>query len=310
MNSSKPICQKSILVTLLACIGATIGCGPGSSRATVKIDGSSTVYPVTEAVAVAFREVQPEVRVSVGVSGTGGGFERFVRGEIDICDASRKIDDVEIARLQENEIKYVELVIAYDGLAVVTHPANDWADCLTVAQLEQIWQPDSEINMWSDLVSDWPDQSISLYGPGQDSGTFDYFTTAILGKSGRSRSDYSPSEDDNVLVSGISEDRYSLGYFGFAYYAENTQKLKLLGVDNGNGCIKPSDETVLSGSYSPLSRPLFMYVRHSSFSRPEVRDFVQFYIENASELVKDIGYVPVSDEQHAMNLAAIRDATR
>jgi phosphate transport system substrate-binding protein len=278
-------------------LGLTSLVAVGCSRSTIKIDGSSTVIRITEAVTEEFRGEHPQVRVIGGKSGTGGGFKKFAHGEIDICDASRVISELEREACAKNGIEFVELEIAFDGISLVAHPQNDWCECLTVEQLKAIWEPQSKIKNWSDINPAWPQQEIELYGPGTDSGTFDYFTEAIIGKSGRSRQDYSASEDDNVLVMGVEGDNFSLGYFGMAYYEENRDRMKLLAVDSGDGqCIKPSEETVRNGTYKPLSRPLYIYVRKSSLERPEVRAYVEFYLQRVNDLVGTVGYVPVTDE--------------
>lgn len=274
----------------------------------VKIDGSSTVYPVSEAVAEEFRAVQPNVRPIVGISGTGGGMKKFIAGEIDICDASRGMKEKEAAACKEKGIEFIELSVAFDGLAVIANPKNTWCDCLTVGQLKELWRPESGVKQWKDLDPKWPAKEIKLYGPGTDSGTFDYFTEAIVGEEKASRADYTASEDDNVLVTGVQSDEYALGYFGYAYYAENEDKLKLLAVDGGKGCTKPSLETVRDNSYAPLSRPLFIYVRKSALERPEVEAFVKFYLDNAAQLAKEVGYVPVSDEVEKQNQDALKGA--
>jgi phosphate transport system substrate-binding protein len=285
----------------------TVGCG----RPAVKADGSSTVFPITEAVAEEFRGEQPRVRVIVGRSGTGGGFKKFTHGEIDICDASRPISESEKAACRESGVEFIELEVAFDGLAVVVNAENDWVDCLTVEQLKAIWQPKSEVKTWSDLDPQWPAEEMELYGPGTDSGTFDYFTEVIVGATAESREDYTQSEDDNVLVTGVAGDRYSLGYFGLAYYEENKEKLKLLSVDGGDGnCVKPTLETVRANTYRPLSRPLFLYVRKSSLERPEVRSFVEFYLEQVGGLVEEVGYVPVSEEVAAKSKKVLEDALK
>ena len=273
---------------------------------TIEIDGSSTVAPITEAVAEAFRKEQPGVLVNVGISGSGGGFKRFMVGETDVSDASRAIKSSEAATAAENGISYFEFLVGVDGLSVMVNPDNDFVNCLTVEQLNMLWKPESTISKWSDLDSSWPDRKINLYGPGTDSGTFDYFTEEINGESKLSRADYTASEDDNVLVQGVSGDRNSLGYFGFAYYAANTDKLKLVAVDSGNGCVTPSLDTIANGSYSPLSRPLFIYVNKSSLERPEVRDFVRFYMLNGQSLTSDVGYVPLSMQSYQNNMALLK----
>ena len=272
---------------------------------TIEIDGSSTVAPVTEAVAEEYRKFQGDVLVNVGISGSGGGFKRFTAGETDISDASRSIRDSEAAAAAENGIGYVELLVGVDGLSVMVNPKNDFVTCMTVEQLKMLWETESSVDSWSDLDASWPDRKVNLYGPGTDSGTFDYFTEEIMGEAKLSRADYTRSEDDNVLVQGISGDRNALGYFGFAYYAQNTDKLKLVAVDNGAGCVTPSVETIADGSYGALSRPLFIYVNTASLERPEVRDFVEFYMLNAAQLTEEIGYVPLSAQEYQDNLAVI-----
>lgn len=271
----------------------------------IQIDGSSTVYPVTEAVAEEFRTKAPDVKVTVGVSGTGGGFKKFVRGEIDINDASRGIKEEEAAQAKENNITFQELSITYDGLTVVVHPENTWVKDITVAELKKIWEPEAQnkIKKWNQIRPEWPDQEIHLYGAGVESGTYDYFTEAIVGKSHSSRGDYTASEDDNVLVQGVSSDVNALGFFGFAYYMENKEKLKAVAVDdqndaNGKGAILPSVETVKDGTYAPLSRPLFLYVNSKAVSRPEVVAFINFYLENAAELSREVGYIPLTEEEY------------
>lgn len=271
------------------------------SSSGISIDGSSTVYPVTEAIAEEYRNEDPKVQVTIGVSGTGGGFQKFGRGDVDIANASRSIKKDEKAIAEENNINFIELEVAYDGLAVIAHPENDWLDCITVEELKTIWEPAAQgkIKRWNQIRSEWPDEEIHLYGPGVASGTFDYFTEAINGKSGSSRGDYTASEDDNVLVQGVSGDKYGLGFFGLAYYGENSDKLKLVGVDGGEGCIKPTSETVSNGTYAPLSRPLFVYVNSSSVqNNPKVIDFMEFYLEEVSSLLKDVGYVPLTEEEY------------
>lgn len=293
-------------LTLAACGGgATSGAG---LTGTIQIDGSSTVFPVTEAVAEEFQAGEPDVQVTVGVSGTGGGFEKFCSGETDFSNASREIKESEAAECAKNGVEYVEMTVAIDGLAVVVNPENDWATCLTTAELATIWGPKSSIKNWKDVRPGFPDQALKLYGPGTDSGTFDYFTETINGEDGASRIDYTASEDDNTLVIGVAGDKGALGYFGFAYYAENADKLKVLGIDGGHGCVEPSDETVVAGHYVPLSRPLFLYVKVEALARPEVEAFVRFYLETARELVADVGYSPASAETIAADLAEVEAA--
>ena len=273
---------------------------------TIEIDGSSTVAPITEAVAEEFRGVAPRVLVNVGISGSGGGFKRFTVGETDISDASRPIKDKEAATAAENGIEYYEFLVGLDGLSVMVNPENEFVNCMTVEQLNMLWNPDSTVDSWNDLDPSWPDRRINLYGPGTDSGTFDYFTEEVNGEAKLSRADYTASEDDNVLVQGISGDRNSLGYFGFSYYAANADKLKLVAVDSGNGCVTPSLDTIASGRYSPLARPLFIYVNKASLERPEVRDFVRFYMLNGHNLTADVGYVPLPLQSYQNNMALLR----
>ncbi len=278
------------------------GEGEGLSG-TVQIDGSSTVYPITEAVAEEFMKAYPNVRVTVGVSGTGGGFSKFLRQETDINDASRPIKPSESELAVQNNVAYIELPVSYDGLAILVNPEADWVDCLTVEELRKIWEPNSSVNNWSQVRAGFPDRPLTLYGPGTDSGTYDYFTAAVVGEEGVSRAEFTASEDDNVLVQGIAGDPGSLGFFGLAYYEENQSRLKLLGVDdgdpgNGEGCILPGSETVRNGTYQPLSRPEFIYVRAARADDPAVRAFVEFYLQNASSLAAAVGYVPLSDEAY------------
>ena len=273
---------------------------------TFEIDGSSTVFPITEAVAEEFHNAYPKVRVNVGVSGTGGGFKRFTVGDTVISNASRPIRDSEAQAAADNGIEYLELRVAVDGLSVMVNPSNDFVDCLTVEALGNIWKPDSTVKTWKDVNPAWPDDEIRLYGPGTDSGTFDYFTEEIVGEVRSSRSDYLASEDDNFLVQGIYGDRNSLGYFGYAYYSENPDKLKLVAIDDGVGCIPPTPETIEDGTYTPLSRPLSIYVNKAALDRPEVKAFVEFYMENAAELATEVGYVRLSESEYAANLGMVR----
>ncbi|MFQ5536288.1 MAG: PstS family phosphate ABC transporter substrate-binding protein [Gemmatimonadota bacterium] len=297
-------------LALAACGGEKGGESAAGSGLTgqVQVDGSSTVFPVTEAVAEEFQIANPGVRVTVGISGTGGGFKRFCAGETDLSDASRPIKDGEAERCAENGIEYTRLSVAWDGLSVMVNPENDFVQCLTVEELHRIWMPGSTVQTWKDVRPEWPAEPIKLYGPGTDSGTFDYFTEEINGEDGASRPDYQASEDDNVLVQGIAGDRYAMGYFGYAYYVENPDKLKLVAVDNGSGCVLPGPETIADGSYAPLSRPLFVYASHTSLQRPEVEAFVEFYLAEAPTLVPPTGYLPLSQEEYKEQLEAIRAA--
>lgn len=283
---------------LLAACGGNTDKGSEKLSGTIKIDGSSTVFPITEAVAEEFRFDQPDVQVTIGISGTGGGFKKFGRGETDISDASRPIKQKEIDICSENGITYVDLTVAYDGLAVLVNPANDWVDYFTVEELKKLWEPEAQgkIMKWNQIRAEWPDEEVHLFGPGVASGTFDYFTEAIVGESGASRGDFTASEDDNVLVQGIAGDKYGLGFFGLAYYEENKDKLRLVAVDGGNGAVNPTLETVSNGTYSPLSRPLLIYVNSKAAEKIEVQEFIRFYIDNAPELSTEIGYVPLPSE--------------
>jgi phosphate transport system substrate-binding protein len=267
------------------------------------IDGSSTVFPVTSAAAQEFQRYAPKVRIPVGISGTGGGFKKFCNGETAIQDASRPILPEEAETCKKNDIEYIELPVAYDGLAVMVNPQNTWTECLTVAELKKIWEPAAQgkITNWKQVRDSFPDRPLKLYGAGADSGTFDYFTEAIVGKAKSSRGDYQASEDDNVLVQGIAGDPNALGFFGYAYYQENASKLKLVAIDaKGDGkCVKPSIETVKDGSYQPLSRPIFIYVSTKHATRPEVKAFVNFYLSPSftPEIQsKEVGYIALSDE--------------
>lgn len=264
---------------------------------TVKVDGSSTVYPVTEAVAEEFQKAKKgAIKVTVGISGTGGGFKKFCRGETDITNASRPILKKEIDACKEGKIEYIELPIAYDGLAVIVNPKNTWVTSLTIADLKKMWEPAAAntIKKWNQVRPGWPDVPLKLFGPGADSGTFDYFTEAIVGKAKSSRGDFTASEDDNVLVQGVSRDKNALGYMGLAYYEENKDKLKLVPIDGGKGPISPSEKTVMDGTYSPLSRPLFIYVnKEAAVKKPEVKEFVDFYIKNAPVLTKQAKFIPL-----------------
>jgi len=275
----------------------------------IKIDGSSTVYPITEAVAEEFRAIQPDVKVTVGVSGTGGGFKKFSRGETAISDASRPIKQKEIDACNENNIKYVELSVAYDGLAVLINPENDWVDHLSVEELKKLWEPAAQntITKWNQIREGWPAEEIHLFGPGTASGTYDYFSEAICGKKVGTRGDFTASEDDNVLVQGISGDKYSIGFFGLAYYEENKDILKLVGVDNGNGAVTPTLESVSNGSYAPLSRPIFIYVNDKAASKEEVKSFVNFYLENTAELSEEVGYIPLPKSESDKQVKAFAD---
>lgn len=272
----------------------------------VKIDGSSTVYPITEAVAEEFNALYPDVRVPVGVSGTGGGFKKFIANETDINDASRKIKDEEAQAAKAAGIDYEEFAVAYDGLSVLVNPKNTWVESLTIEELAKIWGPDSTVKTWQDIRPEWPAENIKFYAPGTDSGTFDYFTEAINGESGAIRQDFTASEDDNILVQGIAGDQNAIGFFGFAYYEENKEQLKLVKIDNGSGPIAPSYETIQDGTYAPLSRPLYLYVNKASLEKPEVMTFLQFYLENAGELSAAVGYIALPDQDYKSGLDRLK----
>lgn len=261
---------------------------------TVLIDGSSTVFPISEAMAEEFQKTNPNVKVTVGSSGTGGGFKKFCAGETDITGASRPIKPSEVELCKTNNIEYVELPVAFDGLSVVVNPGNTFVQCLTVAELKKMWEPAAQgkVKTWNQVRSSFPNQPIGLYGAGTDSGTYDYFTNAIVGDEGKSRGDYTASEDDNVLVQGVSSDVNGLGFFGYAYYVQNKDKVKLVGIDGGNGCVEPSPQTISNGSYTPLSRPEFVYVKKTALDKPEVEAMARFYVapQNA-KLVDEVGYV-------------------
>ena len=271
-------------------------------------DGSSTVGPLTQAVAEEFNAQAPNVQISVDISGTGGGFDRFCAGETDVQNASRAIEEDEIASCAENGVDWYEFEVAYDGLTIVTNPENTWLTCITTDQLKQLWQKESPANTWADLNPDYPADTINLYGPGTDSGTFDFFVETILGED-EIREDFTPSEDDNVLVEGVAGDVNALGYFGLAYYEANQDSLNALAVDNGDGnCVTPSAETVQDGTYAPLSRPLYVYVTAESLHRPEVQEFVRFYLSEAPALAAEVGYVASPDETYAEDVASFEAA--
>jgi phosphate transport system substrate-binding protein len=304
---------RSLTGALLLSLGL-VGCGAGGRSAdstlqgTIDIDGSSTVFPISEAVAEEFMAAGNRgVRVTVGVSGTGGGFKRFCAGETALGNASRPIKEAERELCAQNGIEYLEIPVAFDGIAVVTHADNAFAACLTTGELRRIWEPESGVHQWSDLRPEWPAQPIQLYGPGPNNGTFDYFTDAIVGKEGSARSDYTASADANILVQGVSGDAGSLGYFGFAYYEHNQKRLKLLEIDDGQGCVKPSRQTIEEGSYTPLSRPLFVYLNRAALQRPEVLAFARFYLEHAPVLAPEAGYVPLAAAAYRQGLEMIEE---
>jgi len=276
---------------------AAVGTPTPALSGAVRIDGSSTVFPVTEAVAEEFQKLHRRVQVTVGISGTGGGFQKFCNKETDISDASRPISASERDACQKNGRDYIELPVAYDGLSVIVNPQNTWVTSMTTADLKKIWEPDAQgkVTRWSQVRPEWPDRPLTLYGPGTDSGTFDYFTEVINGRAKASRGDFTASEDDNVLVQGIAGDANALGYFGYAYYVENKGRLKLVAIDGGRGPVLPTEQTINDGTYAPLSRPIFIYVAKDAADRREVQEFVKFYLNQGRPLVAEVGYVRVPD---------------
>jgi len=309
----------SLLLALIALACGGTGSAPRPTVATtaagdfsnlsgnITADGSSTVFPITEAVAEEFGKLtRGKVRITVGVSGTGGGFKKFCNGETDLANSSRPILPSEVELCARKGIEFIELPVAIDGLTVMVNPQNSFIQCMTVKELRTIWDPEAEgkITRWNQVRPEWPDRSLQLYGPGVDSGTFDYFTEVVNGKAKASRGDYTASEDDNVLVQGIAGDKDSLGYFGYAYYAENTSRLKAVAIDGGSGCVNPTEKVINDGTYAPLSRPLFIYVRRDSAAHPQVREFVRYYLgEDGRKLVDDVGYIPFPGRVYALALA-------
>ena len=289
---------------------AFFAAAPAFAQPIVKIDGSSTVFPVTEAVAEDFQKAQRgKIRVTVGISGTGGGFKKFCRGETDISNASRPILKKEMEDCKAAGIEYIELPVAFDALTVVVHPKNNFIKQLTVAELKKMWEPGAQgkITRWNQVNPQWPDQAMKLFGPGADSGTFDYFTEAVVGKSKSSRGDFTASEDDNVLVQGVSRDINGLGYFGFAYYIENKDKLKAVPIVNEKGQpVAPSMEAVEKGTYTPLARPIFIYVSAKSLAKPEIRQFVEYYLKNGATLAREVKYVPLPDSAYRTALQHVQ----
>ncbi|MGH9172852.1 MAG: PstS family phosphate ABC transporter substrate-binding protein [Vicinamibacterales bacterium] len=296
-----------VAVALVAACGGASNQGGEATPSDIKVDGSSTVFVVSEAIAEEFRAAGHRARVTVGTSGTGGGFQKFCRGETDLSDASRPIRPAEIQTCKKAGIGFFELPIAYDGIAIVVSPQAAWVNDITVAELKTLWAPEAQgqVTRWSHVRKGWPDREIHLFGAGVDSGTYDYFTEAINGKEGASRGDFTSSEDDNVLVQGVAGDELALGFLPFAYYNENKQRLKLIPVDNqkagdGDGPIAPTFDTIRNGTYQPLARPLFIYVSEKSIARPEVQQFVDFYIANVGKLAEEVGYVQLGDEGYRL----------
>jgi phosphate transport system substrate-binding protein len=305
--------RTTALFTALFLTMLGIGCrgagtnSSGGGPSVIKIDGSSTVFPITEAVAEEFqKEKSGAVKATVGISGTGGGFKKFVRGEIDVADASRPILTDEIAQAKANGIEFIELPIAYDALTVVVNTQNTWVTSMTVEELKKIWEPGAQgkITHWNQIRPEWPNEKIALFGAGADSGTFDYFTDAIVGKAKASRGDYTASEDDNVLVQGVEGNKFALGYIPYAYYAPHSNRMKAVAIQWEKNKVKepvlPSPENVLAGTYNPLSRPLFIYISRKSLDKPEVKEFVEFYLKNVKTLAKEVKYVPLADNAYTM----------
>lgn len=304
-----------LLAVLTLALALAVGCGKGNedsnestSQATngqdlsgeIIIAGSSTVYPITIIAAEDFMDLHPDVSIAVASTGTGGGFKKWVIGETDINNASSRIKEEQAAEAAANGIEPIELTVAYDGITVVINKENDFVDYLTVAELKKMWEPDSTVKTWDDVREGWPAEPIKLYGPGTDSGTFEFFTEKIVGKAMSSRTDYSPSEDDNVLVQGVAGDRFSLGYFGYAYYVENQDRLKAVPimVDGSDKAVAPEMATIEDGSYQPLSREIWIYISNKSLERPEVAQFAKYYLDNAARISKEAGYIPLSEENY------------
>jgi phosphate transport system substrate-binding protein len=317
MNEGRTVSYLCRGVLVLALAGALgLGAAPGFAQETdlsalsgeIVSDGSSTVGPLTQAVAEEFNAQAPEVQISVDISGTGGGFERFCLGETDFQNASRAIDEEEIATCAENGVDWYEFEVAYDGLTVVTNEQNTWLTCLTTEALKLLWQKENPANTWADLNPDFPADTVSLYGPGTDSGTFDFFVETILGDT-EIREDFTPSEDDNVLVEGVAGDLNALGYFGLAYYEANQDTLNAVAIDSGDGnCVAPTAETVQDGTYAPLSRPLYVYVKAASLERPEVQEFTRFYLSEAPALAAEVGYVASPAETYTEDVESLEAA--
>ncbi len=313
--------QRTLLAISLGALLILSACGGGNTKnqgnnltGEVIIDGSSTVYPLTEAIAEEFQIQNPGVKVKVSFSGTGGGFKKFLRGEVHINNASRPIKESEKRIADESGVEYLEFEVGRDGITVVVNPQNNWVDYLTVDELQKIWAPESQgvITSWAQVRDGFPDEKLSLYGPGTASGTFDFFTEAILGESGKSRGDYIASEDDNVLVQGVSGDKGGLGYFGYAYYEENKDKLKAVPIkaEPNSEPVLPTPETIRSGEYKPLSRPLFIYVRKDALKNPAVAEFVRFYLQNVETLAPQVGYVPPAHETIERQLKELEEAIK
>jgi phosphate transport system substrate-binding protein len=309
-NLALSVMMGGVLVFTAACGQEEAGSNANSESkqlsGEIKVDGSSTVYPIMEAVAEEYLTVQPDVKVSVGLSGTGGGFKAFIAGETDMSNASRPIKDEEAAQLEEKGTEFTEIKLAYDGLSVVLNKDNTWVDSLTVEELKKIWIEDGSVKKWSDIRADWPAEEIKFYSPGTDSGTFDYFNEVIL-EDQPIVEKATLSEDDNILVQGVMGDKNAIGYFGYAYYLENKDNLKVVPIDNGSGAVEPTNESIESGEYAPLSRPLFTYVKNESVKKEEVYDYTKFLIENAAELSEDVGYVRLPEDEYTNALETLED---
>ena len=307
------ILRRFVVVGVIAAaLVVAAGCGgddgDSASGGTVSADGSSTVGPYVTSAAESFRD-ESGANVTVGISGTGGGFDRFCRGETDLSNASRPIDEDEVTICEENDVEYLELQVANDALTVAVNSDNDWATCLTVDELNAIWKPGSTVKSWQDVRPSFPDEPLELFGPGTDSGTFDYFTDAINGEEGASRTDYQASEDDNVIVQGVSGTPGGMGYFGFSYFEENQDTLKALEIDDGSGCVAPSADAAQSGEYTPLARPLFVYAKTSALERQEVEDFLRHMLDNEATIAETAQFVPLNETQLEENLSKLDDAT-
>ncbi|MDA8353824.1 MAG: PstS family phosphate ABC transporter substrate-binding protein [Firmicutes bacterium] len=296
---------------LVLSLSLVVGCSSNNPNAKenggglsgkIQIDGSSTVYPVSQAVAEEFMKKNPGVNITVSQSGTGGGFEKWAKQETDLSDASRQIKEEEKKNAEKAGLDPIEVPVAKDGITVVVNKENDFVDKLTVEQLKKIWEPNSKVKTWKDVNPEWPDEPIKLYGPGTSSGTFDYFTEEIVGEEGKSRTDYTQSEDDNTLVQGVTGDKNALGYFGYAYYKENKEKLKALPIDAGKGAVTPTDETIQSGKYTPLSRPIYVYASKQAMEKEHIKKFMEFYLTEGKELVPKVGFVPLKDEKYQASL--------
>jgi phosphate transport system substrate-binding protein len=305
LTKARTLKLAGVVAVIATTVSLSVSSVQSQSRATVKIDGSSTVYPISEAVAEEFQKSRGgAIQVTVGLSGTGGGFKKFCAGQTDISNASRPIKDSEREACKSAGINFIELPIAYDALTVVVNNQNNWVTSMTVAELKKLWEPAAQgkITKWNQIRSNWPNSPIKLFGPGTASGTFDYFTEAIVGESKKSRTDYSPSEDDNVLVQGVSRDKNAIGYFGYAYYETNKSKLKAVAISNGKNAVTPSAATVQNNTYVPLSRPLFIYINSKSAQKAEVKQFVEFYVNNASRLSTAVKYVPLPSSAYTLAL--------